>query len=78
MLQKNEAVGQKPMGGVCAGITEYVTMSHGLVSNFHGTTILGAHSAVPNVHGATKGGRDNSARGLHLLHMVTRADSAPS
>ena len=27
MLQKREAVGQKPMGGVCTGITEYVTVS---------------------------------------------------
>ena len=27
MLQKREAVGQKPMGGVCTGITEYVTVN---------------------------------------------------
>ena len=27
MLQKREAVGQKPIGGVCTGITEYVTVS---------------------------------------------------
>ena len=27
MLQKREAVGQKPMGGVCTGITECVIVS---------------------------------------------------
>ncbi len=48
------------------------------MSHFHRTTTLRSHRAVSNIHGATKGGGDNSARGPRLLHMVTRADSAPS